>query len=375
MPPTYTCLIRRRFATLFVPPHCVKNEKQPKMNNPTGTEDFSLETKLRADSYLYLFAFTFLYYDHLLTFDDEVRFIWSRPNHFSSRLFFLNRYFSFVGNIVILLSMFFAPSSPSSCHPWEEFQQFFHAFVQVIVAILLTMRIYALYGRDRRVAVTLSGIIVFGVGATVISLAFSESSIATSLFPIGCHDALDLKNAALVSVGWELVFIYDTLLFSLTFFKAYQARFQPRVRELEKVSVFTIIVRDGKFHYPGNNTNIMALANFINVLTFYVSGNSLLRGTLSPFASCTSVSLMSRLMLHLHKIAGQGLYACHGDTIARPAHSYTPDVTMSVIAFGPKDNHPLSLDHSGDITDLELGSITHQGSSGTPGSSSATGSG
>ncbi|KAJ3992030.1 hypothetical protein F5050DRAFT_1905564 [Lentinula boryana] len=345
------------------------------MNN--ATEDFSLETKLqsfsitkasirRADSYLYLFAFrcsrhsfneAFLYYDHLLTFDDEVRFIWSRPNHFSSRLFFLNRYFSFVGNIVILLSMFFAPSSPS-----------------VIVAILLTMRIYALYGRDKRVAVTLSGIIVFGVGATVISLAFSESSIATSLFPIGCHDALDLKNAALVSVGWELVFIYDTLLFSLTFFKAYQARFQPRVRELEKVSVFTIIVRDGKFHYLGNNTKFLELLRQSSEFSFEGHVIAICKLVGVVLISDTSVSLMSRLMLHLHKIAGQGSYARYGDTIARPAHSYTPDVTMSVIEFGPKDNHPLSVDHLGDITDLELRSITHQGSSGILGSSSAMGS-
>lgn len=45
--------------------------------------------------------------------DAEVEFVWTRPNSFSSRIFFLNRYFSFVGNIVILLSMFFVPSGAS----------------------------------------------------------------------------------------------------------------------------------------------------------------------------------------------------------------------------------------------------------------------
>ncbi|KAJ4485240.1 hypothetical protein J3R30DRAFT_3679944 [Lentinula aciculospora] len=316
------------------------------------TENYSLGTKLHADSYLYLFAFTFLYYDHLLTFDEEVRYIWSRPNHFSSRLFFVNRYFSFLGNIVILLSMFFAPSGPSSCHPWEEFQQFFHASVQIIVAILLTMRVYALYGRDKRVAIALTGIIVFGVGATAVSLVFSESTPAPSVFPIGCHDVLDLKNAALVSVGWELVFIYDTLLFSMTIFKAYQARFQLRVKKLEKLSIFTIMIRDGKSYYFHRESYIthstMALTNLVNVLTFYVTGSSLFRGTLSPFASCTSVTLMSRLMLHLHKIAEQGLYVVHGDTLARPANSYSPD------AFTPKENHRENLDISvGEIVESD----------------------
>ncbi|KAJ3771489.1 hypothetical protein FB446DRAFT_740275 [Lentinula raphanica] len=295
-------------------------------------DDYSLVAALHTDSYLYLFAFTFLYYDHLLTLDEEIKFIWSRPYHSSSWLFFLNRYFSFVGNIVIFLSMFFAPSGPSSCHPWEQFQQFFHASVQIIVAILLTMRVYALYGCNRHVAVVLSGIIIFGVCATAVSLTFSKSSIATSPFPIGCHDTLNLKNAALVSVGWELVLFYDTLLFSMTLLKAYQAKFQPQIKEFNKLSLFRIIVQDGSIYF-----GIMVLTNFMNVLTFYISGSTLLRGTLSPFASCTSVTLMSHLMLHLHEIANKGLYVCHSDTIAQTANPFTPDATVSAISFGPRD--------------------------------------
>lgn len=34
---------------------------------------------------------------------------------------------------------------------------------------------------------------------------------------------------------------------------------------------------------------------------------------------------MSRLMLHLLKIANKGLNVCHGDTLARPAESYDPN--------------------------------------------------
>jgi hypothetical protein len=265
---------------------------------------------------------------------NEVQFIWACPKSFSSGLFFLNRYFAFLGNIVILLSMFFVPSGVSSCHPWEEVQEFFHAFVQVIVAILLTLRIIALYGRDRRVIMGLSGIIVFGIGATVVSLAFSESTIATSLYPIGCHDVLTLKNSALVAVGWELVLFYDTLLFSMTLFKAYRARFTPKVKAMEGLSLFTIIIRDGTIYF-----GIMVLANLINVLTFYITGDSLLRGTLSPLASSTSVTLMSRLMLHLHKIANKGLYVCHGDTLARPSETYRSDDALSVMAFNERNRN------------------------------------
>ncbi|KIK65865.1 hypothetical protein GYMLUDRAFT_38355 [Collybiopsis luxurians FD-317 M1] len=315
------------------------------------SRNFTLETQLRTDSYLYLLAFTFLYYDHFLTFDAEVRFIWSRLSKFSSRLFLINRYFSFGGNIVILLSMFFAPAGASSCHPWEEFQEFFHAFVQVIVAILLTMRIVALYERDKRVIAGLVFIIVSGICATIVSLYFSDSTAAVSLFPIGCHDVLSLENSALVSTGWILVLVYDTLLFSMTLFKAYQARSQPKM----KLSLFTIIIRDGSMYF-----GVMVIANLINVLTFFVTGDSLLRGTFSPFASCTSVTLMSRLMLHLHRVHDEGLYVAHGDTLAKPARSYDPDDTVSTMAFGDQGNHNAeeSTNYTEDMTDTDADGLS-----------------
>ncbi|KAE9404327.1 hypothetical protein BT96DRAFT_916897, partial [Gymnopus androsaceus JB14] len=58
--------------------------------------------------------------------DAEVKFVWARPNNFSSRMFFLNRYFSFVGNIMILLSMFVVPSgtSRSAAFPTPVVQKF-----------------------------------------------------------------------------------------------------------------------------------------------------------------------------------------------------------------------------------------------------------
>ncbi|KAE9404328.1 hypothetical protein BT96DRAFT_423936 [Gymnopus androsaceus JB14] len=135
--------------------------------------------------------------------------------------------------------------------------------------------------------------------------------------------------------------MYDTLLFGMTLFKSYQARSQPRIKEMEGLSLFTIIVRDGTMYF-----GFMALANLVNVLTFYITGDSLLRGTLSPFASCTSVTLMSRLMLHLLEIADKGLYVCHGD---RPAGSYNPDATISTIGFGG-DRFQETNNHSQETT-------------------------
>jgi len=273
----------------------------------------TIETKLKNDIYLHLIAFTFLCYDHFLTFDTEVRLLWKRPNTRSSYLFFLNRYFSFFGNIGLLLSVFFS----TSCSAWNIFQELFHALVGIIVAILLTLRIYALYECDKRVLIILSVFLVGGIGLAIVTDLLAHSTKLPSSIPsAGCHDFLNLKNAALVAVGWEALFFYDLLLFGMTLLKAYQARYAtgPRTRMIvpfRGMSLFSVVVRDGTIYY-----GIMSLVNFLNVITFYVTGNSLLRAAFSPIASCMSVTLMSRLMLHLHEIASPGLYINHEKTIA-----------------------------------------------------------
>ncbi|KAJ8453745.1 hypothetical protein ONZ45_g19585 [Pleurotus djamor] len=44
---------------------------------------------------------------------------------------------------------------------------------------------------------------------------------------------------------------------------------------------------------------VMVLANLLNILTFYLP-SPLLRGSLATFASLTSVTMISRLLLNLH---------------------------------------------------------------------------
>jgi len=50
----------------------------------------------------------------------------------------------------------------------------------------------------------------------------------------------------------------------------------------------------------------MAFANLANIITYYLAG-PLIRGSLSTFANCVSLSMMSRLMLNLHAKANTGI--------------------------------------------------------------------
>ena len=47
-----------------------------------------------------------LYYDHLITFFEELQYIWRRPLSMASAWFLVNRYTPFLGNVVVLVIQF-----------------------------------------------------------------------------------------------------------------------------------------------------------------------------------------------------------------------------------------------------------------------------
>ncbi|KAF5385591.1 hypothetical protein D9757_006752 [Collybiopsis confluens] len=251
-----------------------------------------LEEKFRNDVYLHLVAATILYYDHLLTFGTDL----CRLQKLTANIMhlqILNYFFSGsdpetpaatcsssidISRFLATLECSCPSSSPrfrsrilslSSCSAWNIFQELFHALVGLIVAVLLTMRVYALYDCNKRLLIFLTGLMLVGIGSSVAAdMLASSTKIPPSIPNTGCHDLLDLKNAAVVVIGWEMLFLYDSLLFILTLRKAHQAwRLTPGLQYFRGTSLFAVVVRDGTIYFA-----IMALCNLMNVVAFYVSG-------------------------------------------------------------------------------------------------------
>lgn len=70
---------------------------------------FSRPTRLSHKLIHTEFRSAILYYDHIVTFSAEVRYIWQKPLSRSSLIFFLNRYVICFGYIPVLLFLFFSP--------------------------------------------------------------------------------------------------------------------------------------------------------------------------------------------------------------------------------------------------------------------------
>ncbi|KIK56328.1 hypothetical protein GYMLUDRAFT_247849 [Collybiopsis luxurians FD-317 M1] len=271
--------------------------------------------------YPYLLSTTLLYWDYFLTISEEVQYFWKRPVRITTVLFFLNRYVSVLGNIVTTILKFLNPVTETQVRKnlipnryteegaaWEAvFLYDFMLFVMTLlkaykthhelrslrvpladiiirdgswyfgvmafanavnqylnILLLLTVRVYALYNRSKRmlgVMLSTAGILVI---LSLFAILFGRSEENFVGAPdIGCHTELSFIPSVQVAAAWEALFLYDSMLFVMTLLKAYKT--QHELRPL-MIPLLDIIIRDGSWYF-----GVMAFANAINISTFYAA--------------------------------------------------------------------------------------------------------
>ncbi|KAF9066764.1 hypothetical protein BDP27DRAFT_1330015 [Rhodocollybia butyracea] len=249
---------------------------------------------------LQVFGFSFLVWDHIISLEAEVRYIWAKAKSRSACMFFFLRYFALLGNISVN-TLSFLNMSPQSCEDYGVYREFLLVFTQTVVCGILTLRIYALYQCKKKVLILMCVSACMMSSFVVWFLINQKSTVSPvgSGTMVGCHLGTSHSTAIRIASAWEALFLYDTTLFLLTLIKTYRSRRQGVL----KIDLLSLILRDGSIYFA-----LMALANLSNILTFYFAP-LYLRGGLSTFATCVSVTMMSRLMLNLHESTDEGLYS------------------------------------------------------------------
>ncbi|KAL5522961.1 hypothetical protein ACEPAF_1228 [Sanghuangporus sanghuang] len=261
--------------------------------------------------FLSLAGIMILYYDYVLTLDEEVGFFWRKRTTAVSVLFFSNRYVSILGSAALLLQTFGRWSSKirSSCDILQKYHQFLSIVIQIIVGIIMILRTYALYELNRKILWSLSSlagtVIVIGIWSVIgdfpsVILPYNLSSIP------GCHTLISRGLGIRLAAAWGSLYAFDTVVIILTLRKAIQ------VKKAQNQKLYHVLIRDGTIYYL-----VFSLINLAQILLFVVSilpqffvptsltrvlakiGTPLLRGVLTTFANVVSTTLISRLMLNL----------------------------------------------------------------------------
>ncbi|KAF8890468.1 hypothetical protein BD779DRAFT_1671402 [Infundibulicybe gibba] len=313
---------------------------------------------IRLENYILTFSLAFLYYDHLITIDREIKYIWRRPKMLSAYLFLANRYASFSANLVVALFQVtnfdlrvqrFEVSLNAELVP-QMAPSKLQGLQSITAASPYRNSILSAYSND------LAG--VAGLGVT--GWALSGQQITVARHSSGCHVGFAYNTSTRLVVPWMAVFAYDSVVFALTLVKTWRAGCEVTIHR--RLPIIVLLLRDGAIYFA-----VMALANLANILTCYVCIPALdppshslfrhftalwgtnivfesfvppftsdrqqfLRGGLSAFSNRSapdiihmnselneirsiSATMMSRLMLNLHETATIGIFSARISTL------------------------------------------------------------
>jgi len=244
--------------------------------------------------YVTLVSITILVYDFFLTFPMEVERFWfvSRVN-FAIFLFYINRYLIILGYIPILIENFWVTDDPAKkqiCRSLQTYHECLSTVVQLIVAVLLIMRTYALYKRDIRVLVVFVSIsiILFAGGSWAGYGGYTSPVDQDVLVHVGCGVLYSSDRAKRFALSWASMFLFDILVFGMTLYRIIGLR-----RSNTASVLTTVFMRDGAMYF-----GITATCALVNILSLLL-GQPLTRDVGVTFTNVISSVVMSRLMLNL----------------------------------------------------------------------------
>ncbi|KAF8874546.1 hypothetical protein BD779DRAFT_1804908 [Infundibulicybe gibba] len=315
---------------------------------------------IRLHGYFSFFSIAFLYYDHLITIDREIKYIWRRPKTPSAYMFLANRYFSFSANIVVAvfqvtnfnhLQVRTIPAllntSLNSLSRGSRFFSMLESVSQIAPPKLQELQsVTAASPCDKSNLSTcsndLAGIrsvwmLVPGLrkhahsgggvaGVAGWTLFGQKTKVAQKLS--GCHIGISHDTSTRLAAAWVALFAYDSIVFVLTLVKTWQAGRKIQIRP--RLPIVALLLRDGSIYFA-----VMALANLANILTFYFCG-PFLRGGLSTFAGSISVTMISRFMLNLHETATIGIFSTHIGTLGPMPRAECLDESLAISELLPR---------------------------------------
>jgi len=190
-----------------------------------------------------------LLYDYVLTFGEEVEFIWKQKISVGSILFLFNRYMPMI-DLVIAMNSYTnrAIQQDKFCLPWVRIDVWITVLCVGIIDVLLLLRTWALWGRSRTILICLSVLLVACI------LAASGTSLYYSLTVVEFPSLDNIRSCLYTIPNINIIYgsyvssiLFDSTVMILTLIKAVPARqpngLTPLITQLLKdgVQYFVII--------------------------------------------------------------------------------------------------------------------------------------
>ncbi|KAI0048459.1 hypothetical protein FA95DRAFT_1038106 [Auriscalpium vulgare] len=236
-------------------------------------------------------ALAFLIWDVLITLDDEVEYIWRKPNRYWAKwLYLFVRYFAVMIQIALLFVGTEIAASlhygPHACVSWYIFQEVTTQVLIASVEIILMIRVHALYDRNRAVTATLLLLFLAENITMIATLVAVAQDVQMNSYCVVLHTPHRLLLFAIAFV------LFETMLFILTLFKFIRA-FQTG---WGRTPVITLLMRDGTWAFA------LIFATLCVNGAFYLGTTSPLTSVAFPWLISIEAFAGSRLILNMQTL-------------------------------------------------------------------------
>ncbi|KAG2057565.1 hypothetical protein BDR06DRAFT_184789 [Suillus hirtellus] len=193
---------------------------------------------------------TVLIYDHLLTFHDEIQYIWNAPWTIVKVMFLINRYGNLVGQTAIRLEEagFLAHDSELFCHRFAIVTNYFMLLSSESIHLLVLIRAWAIWGTRERIIKIMVGTYVFYVLALLGITTLGSVHDAHEEYQY--LDLVEICASAMPKYMWLSYlgsFILDAVTFVLTARSLW--RYSREFQSLYPSSLLRLLVRDATMFF------------------------------------------------------------------------------------------------------------------------------
>jgi hypothetical protein len=256
-------------------------------------------------------SFTILVWDHIITFDDEVDYIWKRSKGRFGYLFLLNRYLMPLGFIVNLVAYNLQKWTIERCTHYVRYEGSMTIIGIEVVALMMMLRVRALYKDSRRYPLIIGLIAFIFVVETAVGAWLLAHGIAVT-HTSGVHSCSmifgGISPKIATASAW-LPLLYETVVLLLILYSTVPA-LRRNLKEAGQVTqtVTQTIFHDGLLYYS-------LICSVTLVLTVMIAAAPPgIRNITAQLELLLTVTMMSRITLNLRKQGYQGSTSHRSDS-------------------------------------------------------------
>ncbi|KAL5521018.1 hypothetical protein ACEPAG_8940 [Sanghuangporus baumii] len=234
-----------------------------------------------------------LYFDILITFGDEVERIWKQRFTFATVLWFMNRYLSPLGYVVVIAS--FQMNWPKSvCERYVLYPEILKVFTAAAIGVIFILRLYSIYGGSMVILVSFSVLLVAELAVKI--WAFTDGT-SVNLPPglVGCVLTGRGNSNDRFVFTWVAELVFDSIVFIATLSRT--LIIYRRHRQGAAIPLIKIMMRDGIIYFL-----VIFIANVVTVVLFITLPPDL-KAINASFTTLITSLMVSRLILNLRNQA------------------------------------------------------------------------